>query len=162
MGSWKPDYSERRESLRQVPCHAGVAGSSSWVCARCPERERREDAAIPLMAAMGQFGSGVSSDRLRGALRCIACGLRGRAPVAALLGNVRRRPGVSAARPGFLRLAPSIGEGRAPKHRGGGSSDTGRRVTEERLSALDGANDSRDGNDSSVTRFPRRFNEVWG
>lgn len=79
MGSWKPDYSKKQERAAPgpVPTLAELAQGSSWLWARCPERECLHCAAIPLHAAMAHFGGDVSSDRLRSALRCTACGHKG-------------------------------------------------------------------------------------
>jgi hypothetical protein len=67
----------RRFPAGPVPTIAQLEVASSWVWASCPERGCRNLAAIPLKPAIAHFGSDVSSDRLRNALRCTACGHRG-------------------------------------------------------------------------------------
>jgi hypothetical protein len=53
-----------------------IARDTSWVWARCPNPCLHE-AAIPLAPIIGRFGANASSDRLRNALHCTACGRRG-------------------------------------------------------------------------------------
>lgn len=60
-----------------LPTLSQLAKGTSWVWARCPTRDCAHWAAIPLNPAMAHFGGDVSSDRLRAALRCTACGHRG-------------------------------------------------------------------------------------
>jgi hypothetical protein len=71
------DFRRNRALPGPVPTLSQLANGTAWVWARCPIRECLHTAAIPLKPATAHFGGDVSSDRLRAALLCTACGHRG-------------------------------------------------------------------------------------
>lgn len=65
-----------RSAPGPVPTLAQLARHTNWVRALCTA-QCAHDAAIPLAPIIARFGAEASSDRLRNALRCTACGKRG-------------------------------------------------------------------------------------